>query len=95
MKSTAKLNHKWDRERERERRERETKADFCSGHEWVGSGSWRDTRLQESMSGKQAASISQRSSNQYEQSDEMSGCQNIVKRSLSFTRLADGSCADT
>lgn len=77
MKSTAKLNHKWDRERERERKETETKADFCSGHEWVGLGWWRDTRLQESMSSEQAASISQHSSNHHEQLDEMSGCQNI------------------
>lgn len=38
MKSTAKSNRK------RDRRETETKADFCSGHEWVGWG--RDTRQQ-------------------------------------------------
>lgn len=81
MKSAAKSHHKWDRKTERQKereKETETKADFCSGHKWVGFGLWRDTSLlKKSVSSEQAASISQRSSNQHEQLDEMSGCQNI------------------
>lgn len=78
MRSTAKLNHKWDRKKERDgEKETETKADFCSGHEWVGLGWRRDTRHRNPCQASAPQVFHSTPQTDANSLDEMSGCQNI------------------